>query len=194
MQKHGTKPNVRILNNPFVFGRIVDEKNFCNRRAEIDELLQNIINGYSVWLFAPRRFGKSSLIKQVYKKVPQNVKTVYFDFYNIKSVDDFARKYSNVIAKELFNWKDDVKKLSQKLGKYLKNLQPQLSFDATANPSIILGNKEIFEQSIIEEVLNLHEKIAKEQNRQVCIAFDEFQEISRIDKFLINWMRSSFQN
>ncbi len=24
--------------------------------------------------------------------------------------------------------------------------------------------------------------------------FDEFQEISRIDKFLINWMRSSFQN
>lgn len=68
MQKHGTKPNVRILNNPFVFGRIVDEKNFCNRRAEIDELLQNIINGYSVWLFAPRRFGKSSLIKQVYKK------------------------------------------------------------------------------------------------------------------------------
>lgn len=194
MQKHGTKPNVRILNNPFVFGRIVDEKNFCNRRAEIDELLQNIINGYSVWLFAPRRFGKSSLIKQVYKKVPQNVKTVYFDFYNIKSVDDFARKYSNVIAKELFNWKDDVKKLSQKLGKYLKNLQPQLSFDATANPSIILGNKEIFEQSIIEEVLNLPEKIAKEQNRQVCIAFDEFQEISRIDKFLINWMRSSFQN
>lgn len=182
------------MSNPFVFGRVVDEKNFCNRRAEIKELSRNIINGYSVWLFAPRRYGKSSLIKQVYKIIPGKIKTVYFDFYNIKSIDDFARKYSNVLAKELFNWKDDVKNLSQKLGKYLKSLQPQLSFDTTASPSILLNNKEIIEQSNIEEVLNLPEKLAIEQNIQICVAFDEFQEISRIDKFLINWMRSTFQN
>ncbi|MCB9211113.1 MAG: ATP-binding protein, partial [Ignavibacteriales bacterium] len=153
-----------------------------------------LLNGYSVWLFAPRRYGKSSLIKHVYKKISPEIKTIYFDFYNIKSVDDFVRKYSNVLAKELFNWKDDVKKLSKQLGKYLKSLQPQLSFDTTASPSILLSSNNISEQNSIEEVLNLPERIAKEQKKKVCIAFDEFQEISRIDKFLINWMRSSFQN
>lgn len=184
----------RKLSNPFVFGKIVDDNNFCNRIKETEELRKNIINGYSVWLFAPRRYGKSSLIKHVYKKISPEIKTIYFDFYNIKSVDDFVRKYSNVLAKELFNWKDDVKKLSKQLGKYLKSLQPQLSFDTTASPSILLSIKDISEQNNIEEVLNLPERIAKEQKKKVCIAFDEFQEISRIDKFLINWMRSSFQN
>lgn len=182
------------MKNPFVFGKIVDEKNFCNRKTEINELRRNIINGYSVWLFAPRRYGKSSLIHQVFKKNIPNVKTIYFDLYNVKSVDDFVRKYSNILAKELFNWKDDVKKLSKQLGRYLKSLQPQISFDAAASPSITLTSNDILEQSKIEEVLNLPETIANEQKKKICIAFDEFQEISRIDKFIVNWMRSAFQN
>ena len=182
------------MNNPFVFGKIVDKNNFCNRKTEIKELKRNIENGFSVWLFAPRRYGKSSLIKQVYQNISGNIKTVYFDLYNIKSTDDFVRRYSNALAKDLFDWKDDVRKITKQLGKYLKNLQPQLSFDTTASPSILLSNKEISEQIDIEEILNLPEKIAREQKKKVCITFDEFQEISRIDKFLINWMRSSFQN
>lgn len=182
------------MNNPFVFGKIVDKSNFCNRNTEIKELKRNIENGYSVWLFAPRRYGKSSLIKQVFKNISGDIKTVYFDLYNITSVDDFVRRYSNVLTKELFDWKYDVKKITQRLGSYLKSLQPQLSFDTMANPSILLSNKEIIEQNDIQEVLNLPEKIAKDRKIKVCIAFDEFQEISRIEKFLINWMRSAFQN
>ena len=45
--------------NPFVFGKIVDSTNFYNRKEEINELDRNITNGFSVWLFAPRRYGKS---------------------------------------------------------------------------------------------------------------------------------------
>ncbi|MCF6268090.1 MAG: ATP-binding protein [Melioribacteraceae bacterium] len=182
------------MKNPFVFGKIADKTNFCNRKEEIKYLLQNIANGYSIWLFAPRRYGKSSLIKQVFNKKSNNIKTIYFDLYNVQSLDDFSRKYSNTIAKELFNWKEDVKKISKQLGRYLLRLQPQLNFDVNANPSISFGNKEIVEQIDIEEVLNLPQKIAKERNIKICIAFDEFQEIVRIDKFLINWMRSVFQN
>jgi len=182
------------MKNPFVFGKIADKTNFCNRKEEIKYLLQNIANGFSIWLFAPRRYGKSSLIKQVFNKNQKNIKTIYFDFYNVQSIDDFSRKYSNTIAKELFNWKEDVKKISKQLGKYLLRLQPQLNFDINASPTISLGNKEIVEQIDIEEILNLPQRIAEERNIQICIAFDEFQEIARIDKFLINWMRSVFQN
>lgn len=182
------------MKNPFVFGKIVGEENFCNRTTELDDLTRHIKNCYSVWLFAPRRYGKSSLIRKVFKDISSDVKTVYFDLYNIKSLDDFVRNYSNTLANELFNWKDDIRNITNKLGKYLKSLQPQLNFDADANPSISLMNKEIKEQPEIEEILNLPAKISKEQNVQICVAFDEFQEITRIDKFLINWMRSVFQN
>ncbi|HED36841.1 MAG TPA: ATP-binding protein [Ignavibacteria bacterium] len=182
------------MKNPFVFGKIVGKKNFCNRKEEIEYLLRNIENGFSIWLFAPRRYGKSSLIKQVFNNTPNNIKTIYFDLYNVQSIDDFSRKYSNTIAKELFNWKEDVKKISKKLGKYLLRLQPQLNFDVNANPSISFANREITDQVDIEEVLNLPQKIAEEHDTKICVAFDEFQEISRIDKFFINWMRSAFQN
>ena len=180
--------------NPFVFGKIVDSKNFCNRKKEINELDRNIRNGFSVWLFAPRRYGKSSLLKQTFRKSPANIKTIYFDLYNIQSIDDFCVKYTNIITKELFNWKEDVKKISKQLGNYFLKLQPQLNFDFNANPSISFTNKEIENQTDIEEVLNLPQKIADDRNIKITVAFDEFQEIYRIDKFLINWMRSSFQD
>ncbi|NOZ47939.1 MAG: hypothetical protein GXO79_14345 [Chlorobi bacterium] len=45
--------------NPFVFGRIVDNDEFCNRKEELKLLENYISNSYSVWLFAPRKYGKS---------------------------------------------------------------------------------------------------------------------------------------
>lgn len=38
------------------------------------------------------------------------------------------------------------------------------------------------------------EIFAKDHQVKICIAFDEFQEIERIDPFIINWMRTAFQN
>ena len=180
------------MKNPFVFGKVVNKKNFCNRKEEIKQLKEYINNTFSVWLFAPRRYGKTSLIKHVFKET-KKIKTIYFDLYNIQSLDDFCRKYSNTLAKELFNWKDDIKNLSIQAGKYFKSLSPQINFDENGTPSLSLIHQEINKQIDIETILNLPEKIAEKKNIKICIAFDEFQEIERIDKFIINWMRSSFQ-
>ncbi|MGE5341393.1 MAG: AAA family ATPase [Candidatus Omnitrophota bacterium] len=56
------------------------------------------------------------------------------------------------------------------------------------------GIKSITEKSGIENILEIPEKIASEKDINICIAFDEFQEVNRIDPFLINRMRSAFQN
>lgn len=178
--------------NPFVFGRIVNKNNFCNRKQEKAELKKNILNSYSVWLFAPRRYGKSSLIRSVFAELPQ-VKTIYFDLYNIQSLDDFCRKYSNILARELFDWKDDVKTITKQLQHFFKNLYPKVSFDESGTPSLSIEQHKIDRQVDVEEIINIPEKIARNKKQKICIAFDEFQEIERIDKFLINWMRSAFQ-
>jgi len=187
------KQNIMEIKNPFLFGKIVTDENFCNRQQEISKLKTYINDCFSVWLFAPRRYGKSSLIQKVFNET-KNVKTIYFDLYNIQSLDDFCRKYSSLLAKELFDWKQDVKSLTGKFAQYFKNLYPKVSFDEFGTPSFSLDQKNIENQPDIETILDIPNQIAKNNKIQICIAFDEFQEIERLDKFLINWMRTSFQN
>ena len=52
----------------------------------------------------------------------------------------------------------------------------------------------IAQQTDVETILNIPQQISSETAKPIGIAFDEFQEIERIDPFLINWMRSSFQH
>lgn len=178
--------------NPFQFGTIVRGENFCNREEELSVLKSHIKDGYSVWLYSPRRYGKSSLIQKAFSEI-EGVKTIYFDLYNVKSLDDFSKKYSTLIAKNLFSWQQEIKKLTDKFSQYFTNLSPVVSFDQTGLPSFTLNVAEIKQQVDVETILNIPQKISREIKRPICIAFDEFQEIDRIEPFLINWMRSSFQ-
>ncbi|MBW8050934.1 MAG: ATP-binding protein [Cytophagales bacterium] len=180
------------MRNPFKYGEIVKGEYFCNRTKELKEIKTAIYNRYSFWLYSPRRYGKTSLILESFNKI-KNVKTIYFDLYNIQSLDDFAKKYAQILAESLFNWKDNISTLTKKFGVYFKNLLPKASFDQFGNPSFSLEVQSIEEQQDIETILQIPAQIAKKNKQQICIAFDEFQEINRIEPFLINWMRSSFQ-
>lgn len=183
---------VRKTANPFQYGVVIDDKTFCNRKNEIAYLKTQIQNGYSTWLFSPRRFGKTSLVEKVFRKLKET-NCVYVDLYNIKSKDDFCRKYSKIIARELFNWKDDIKVLTRKLANAFNNLSPTVSFDELGNPGFSLNVHKIEKEEEIETILEVPNKISHRAKKRICIAFDEFQEISRIDPFMLHWMRSSFQ-
>ena len=178
--------------NPFQYGVVIDDRAFCNRKEEIAYLKNQIKNGYSTWLFSPRRFGKTSLIEKVFREL-DDTKSIYLDLYNIKSIDDFGRKYSQVIAKSLFNWKDDIKRLTKKLSETFTRLSPTVSFDEFGNPSFSLNVYKVEKQKDIETILDIPFRISSTSSERICVAFDEFQEITRIDPFLLNWMRSSFQ-
>lgn len=181
------------IKNPFKFGKIVHGDDFCNRTKEIKTLKKNIHDGYSVWLFSPRRFGKTSLLLKAFEETPE-VKCLYFDLYNVQTVDDFCRKYARLLAKELFNWKDNIKDLTSNLAGYFKNMFPVISFDQNGMPSFSLQAATLDKQQEIETLLNIPEQIALKKNLKFCIALDEFQETERIHKFLVHWMRSAFQN
>ncbi len=182
------------MENPFKYGEVVSGENFCNRKKELKEINRAIVNGYSFWMYSPRRFGKSSLILKAFDGLDdKNIITIYFDMYKLETLDDFAREYSALLAKELFDWKIGIKKLTQKIGKLFHNLYPKISFDSYGNPSVSLEIQKIEDHTDIETILNIPDKIAEKNDIKICIAFDEFQEIQRIKPFLINWMRSLFQ-
>ena len=180
------------MENPFKYGEVVTGENFCNREEEIKKIHRAIINGYSFWMYSPRRFGKTSLILKAFETLKEkDIITIYFDLYNVLNPDDFARKYSQVLVKNLFNWKIGIEKLTKKVAEYFKGLYPKFSIDALGNSTLSFETQNIENQSDLETILNVPEKIAG--NKKICIAFDEFQEVYRIKPFIINWMRSNFQ-
>ena len=48
--------------NPFTFGALALDRAFANRESEIRELVGDMQNGQDVLVYAPRRYGKSSLV------------------------------------------------------------------------------------------------------------------------------------
>jgi hypothetical protein len=73
------------------------------------------------------------------------------------------------------------------------NLSPTVSFDEFGHPSFSLDVHKVEQQKDIETILEIPHHMAGRTEQRICIAFDEFQEIKRIDPFMLNWMRSSFQ-
>ena len=52
------------MDNPFVYGEVVPAASFVARVDELDRLVRDLGSGQKVFLISPRRYGKSSLIRQ----------------------------------------------------------------------------------------------------------------------------------
>src|SRR5476649_1073957 len=52
------------MDNPFVYGEVVPTGAFINRVVELERLVGDLSAGQKVFLISPRRYGKSSLIRQ----------------------------------------------------------------------------------------------------------------------------------
>src|SRR5439155_546243 len=52
------------MENPFVYGEVVPTGAFIDRVVELDRLVGDLAAGQKVFLISPRRYGKSSLIRQ----------------------------------------------------------------------------------------------------------------------------------
>ena len=53
-----------VTRNPFVYGEVVPAAAFADRVAELDRLVADLAAAQKVFLISPRRYGKSSLIRQ----------------------------------------------------------------------------------------------------------------------------------
>jgi len=86
----------------FAFGQVTLGFTFTNREWKKQRLLNNIRGRIHTLLVSPRRWGKSSLIKQVGKEFnSQEIKFCYLDIFSLKDEQDFYCQYASVIIKLL---------------------------------------------------------------------------------------------
>ena len=76
--------------NPFVVGRYVSDKYFCDREGETSFLIKQIENGRNVALISPRRLGKTGLIQHLFhqESIEKNYHAFFVDIYATTSLDE----------------------------------------------------------------------------------------------------------
>ena len=81
--------------NPFLFGKTVSNAFFTDREFETSQILSNIQSSVNTIIVSPRRYGKTSLIKNLAQiNKDKKLKYVFIDMYNIRTEAEFYNKFS----------------------------------------------------------------------------------------------------
>ena len=181
------------MKNPFVYGETVSGDNFCDRALEMEELVTDIKNGQNVIIFSPRRYGKTSLIKQVLRKVEaQGILTFYVDLYPAINKGKFIEIYAGAISAGI---PGGVRQVVKKIKEYLPRIIPKVVMDDQSFHLEFEFDRTGSISPNIDDLLCAVDKEADRQNKSAVVVFDEFQEIANFDDDEIERkMRSVFQN
>ena len=167
------------MNNPFLFGKTVTENFFTNREYETDRLISNINSNLNTIIVSPRRYGKSSLVKNIANKKIKDTVFVFIDIYNIRSEEEFYTKFATKLVEATNSkFEERIKTFKQ----YLSALSPSFSIGTELEGSFKISLNLSGASSEIEEILNLPEKIAKQKKVNIVICLDEFQNIEFFEK------------
>src|SRR3954465_12650632 len=88
--------------NPFRFGGLALDEAFTDRDDEIRELKRDAVNGQDVVIFAPRRYGKSSLVWRVAQElVAKKVLVAQVDLMTAPTKERLAAKLAQAIHDDI---------------------------------------------------------------------------------------------
>ena len=181
--------------NPFRYGALALDEAFTNREDEIRELTRDILNGQDVVVFAPRRYGKTSLVWRVIQEVEKKkVLVAQVNLMTTPTKERLAEKLADTIyehiASALFRARERLRIFADLRIRPIVTVDPDtgapsFSFDA--------GYPRQDVDATIERLLELPGQLAADRKRKVALVFDEFQEVVDIDPDLPKLMRSVFQ-
>ncbi len=164
---------------PFKFGGIVTGQHFTNREDEIAKLQSNFISLQNTTIISPRRYGKSSLVKEAAERFVKEEKGFVFcifDLTYIYSEEELYNKFATTILKASSNKVEEFLQLARNV---IKGARVTIN-TGTGEPALEFGVNYIHEN--IETILNLPQTIARRKKKKVIICIDEFQNISRFEQ------------
>ena len=186
-----------MYTNPFTFGALALDDAFTDREEDLEELATDIRNGQDVVLFAPRRYGKSSLILRASEHAISKGRALvaYCDLMKTPTKERFAAALAKAIYDEIASPVGQAVERAASLFRGLR-LRPTMEVDpddGSLRFSFEAGRRQSDIDETIERLLELPAAPAAERDRRVALVFDEFQEIVRLDENFPNLMRAVFQ-
>jgi hypothetical protein len=174
--------------NPFKYGRIVSDGDFCPRPQLVKQLTGFIKSGQNVVLQGERRMGKTSLMCETVRQI-KRCRMLYIDLLEIKAIDDLCKR----MLKALITMERQAG-LLERILKSLTQLRPVISIDPlTGQPAVSLDAGVRLRPDSLDGILDL----IGESNRRtrLVVVFDEFQDILNLSdvKETLAILRSKIQ-
>ena len=160
--------------NPFIVGKYLSDKYFCDRSEETEFLRKQILNGRDVALISPRRIGKSGLIRHFFyqEDIKEKFHVFFVDIYATTSLAEFVYTLGKEIYEQL---KPQTTTWKERFFQIVASFRIGFKLDPmTGNPSFDLGLGDIqAPQTTLDEIFAYIE----ESDKPCVIAIDEFQQI-----------------
>jgi hypothetical protein len=173
--------------NPFVFNRPVGADDLIDRDGETEQMLRLAEGGHAVRLSAPRRYGKTSLLRRLGAAADKaGMNFVEVDFYGVLSRYDVATQLEDGYAR--------LRPGPQRIARaVIQTLRPAVSVGAAgvrmeARPRVDEG----LSRRLIG-LLDLPVKLYERTGKRTLVAFDEFQALLSVDEGIDGLFRSRIQ-
>ena len=168
------------MENPFVYGEVVPGAAFTDRTDELDRLVGDLAAGQKVFLISPRRYGKSSLVRQALTALARRgALTVEVTVSSYSSYLAFLEGYARALAAVETRWE----RARAWLIDVMASARPEVRYEpegagpgrlAVAFPTVHSA-RDI--NRLANEIFALPGRIAAERKRTVVVAMDEFQAV-----------------
>jgi hypothetical protein len=182
--------------NPFRFGDLALDEAFTDRESELRALEADILNGQNVVIFAPRRYGKSSLVWRAAQRLTaKKVLVAQVDLMTAATKEKFAAKLAQAIYEEIASPLYRARERAANVFRSLR-ITPTMTLDpvdGSVRFSFTAGYAPEDVDATLERLLQLPAELSAERKRRVCLVFDEFQEVLELDPGLPALMRAVFQ-
>ena len=162
-------------NNPFLITGYHTPEYFCDRKQETETMVSALDNGRNLTLIAPRRIGKTGLIKNVFyllKEKKAEIVTLYMDIYSTQNLADFVGLFANTVLGTLDS---APQKAMKRIGQFIKSIRPVATFDQfTGMPKITVDITAADTDSTLRELF----EYLQSSEKRCYIAIDEFQQLT----------------
>lgn len=162
--------------NPFVYSHPLSPEDIIDRDHEAQALLQNALGGHYVRLFAPRKYGKTSLLRRALEEGARNegLIPILVDLYRVSSVADVAIRFERAYSKQLKG------ALRARVEDFLQKTGIGLSLGAYGISAKLQLGAKVDPLPALHALLDLPLRLEETGGYRAFIALDEFQDVTKV--------------
>jgi hypothetical protein len=168
------------MENPFVYGEVVPSASFVDRIDELDRLVRDLASGQKVFLISPRRYGKSSLIRQALRAASRGgALTAEITVSSYSSYLAFLEGYTRTLLAMQSGWEKARSWMKDAIGAAKPELRLEADSSGTMGVAVkfpsVRTDRDI--SRLAADIFALPGRLGELKKTRIVVALDEFQAI-----------------
>ena len=170
--------------NPFALGGVVTGRQFAGRTTEIARLRELVHAGQHAYLYAPRRYGKTSLLRVAFGPLmdTKRLEGVWCDCWPAVDAQGLATRLAQDVVSRAGSF-SKIAEWTKTAAGLFKRLRPTFAFGQGA-PSVSIEVAPTGQGPLpdLEDAVAAVGRLAAQRKCPTVLVFDEFQQVAQWDQ------------